>query len=252
MSEINCDSSASSTDSADSVEAPRERLPPSTLQAMQRLFIGPKPTQLEHCCSLSARIRLWAYIGPQAGGVLGGVAVFVVCHSAGTEMWESIAWAGLCVWVGVGVVVGEATQQVATALVGMERADLESTSSGGALNAPLTNGPDSPRWDNNGGDNELVAFLEKLLSSRVSSRVARSTTRAVTVAGIQVVVFVVLLELCFVGLFFAFERDTDVILADHNSEELVRDLAYCMVLTAAVSAPCRCSWRGECPRCRFL
>lgn len=236
------DSTASSSSSGDTEapcedardrEAHRERLPPSTLRAMQILLAGPRWVQQLSWCSLSLRIRAWSYIGPQAAGLLGGLAVLLLCDAAGPTVWLHIGWAGMFVWIVVGVAICESTQQMAFAVVGMIQASPELLQpSESTLDQPLADVVESPRWrTSEGGDYEShFAFLGELLRSRVSVSAARKMKRAVKLVMIQVFLFIVLLEVCFLGMALFFQSAES---ADEEDEAM----NYAVLLVAAVSCP---------------
>ena len=231
-------SSATGTeDTAHARRLPRERLPPSTMRALQLALAGPPQLQRLPCCSLAGRVRAWASTGPLAAGTLGGLAVLVLCTSCGAPLWTQIGWAGLFVWIIVGVNICESAQQMAFAVVGMLQASPDLLQPSDALDEPLNDEADSPRWATAEPQRELsqFVFMERLLRSRVSSPVAKSVKRVVKLAVTQCSVFVLLIEACFLGMGMYFRsmlRQPD---EDGDSQSTMWML--CSIFGAAVSTP---------------
>jgi hypothetical protein len=190
------------------------------MRALQVALAG--PTQLDKlcCCSLACRVRAWAYMGPLAAASIGGGAVGVVMLSTGTHIWNNIAITGMIVWFTVGVVMTESTQQMAFAVVGVLQASPGILGAqdkiGGELGAPLSSvsemESDSPRFGQEPQQaapehlqNPNFAFMERLLRSRVSPRVAAKVKRSVKVVIVQCTIYALLVEFCLVGLAFGVE-----------------------------------------------
>jgi hypothetical protein len=191
----------------------RVRLPPSTIRALHVSLAG--PPQLEKLCfSMEGRVRAWAWAGPLAGASVGGWGVMLMWLETDVPIWAALGYVAFGVWLIVGVTMSESTQVMARAVIGILQSSPgivagSGTSVGTPLGQSLTSSAEpeletgSPRHIEEQHRQEQsanVAFMERLLRSRVSAPVAKKIRMRVKIAIVQSLLFAAVLEVNFLGM----------------------------------------------------